>query len=108
MPLVLRPCRTSNYEVIGEAFVHGLQYGEAIFGPLPTWWTRRYAGHWSSYEFVQQKTGRVTREDPRLRRFKKMFEKLKYEWRGTSPRYPTLTAERLQRCGVPVVDFDLV
>jgi hypothetical protein len=30
MPFILRPMDNGNYELVGEAYIHGIMYGEAL------------------------------------------------------------------------------
>ncbi|KAK5444240.1 hypothetical protein LTS15_010355 [Exophiala xenobiotica] len=70
-PMVLRPTKEGQYQVVGAACVYGLNWGEALLGPLPqdyvvmptrSW--REFQGYETSY--VNQKTGESTMWDPRI------------------------------------------
>ncbi|KAH9904856.1 hypothetical protein F4778DRAFT_789571 [Xylariomycetidae sp. FL2044] len=73
-PLLLRPVIDSdNFQVVGECFVHGVQYGEPILGSLPSW-SRVAAGDSAPpgkhlWVFLDdRKGGELSCVDPRLRR----------------------------------------
>jgi hypothetical protein len=69
---VLRPASgtSTRYQMVGEAYVHGLMYGEALLGPLPpkVQSIARYDGPTDSYWrcYLDTRTGMCEVEDPRL------------------------------------------
>ena len=70
-PIVLRPIRDYQYEVVGPAYVHGLDKAETILGPLPTSWKTKIRMDseglpWPA--FINEETGEITKNDPRLDR----------------------------------------
>jgi hypothetical protein len=69
LPIVLRPTLSGQFEVVGDAYVHGLCNGEAILGPFsPKWIFQVLETHqWSYWEtFLNEETGKRTGLDPRL------------------------------------------
>jgi hypothetical protein len=101
-PLVMRK-RDNGYQLLGDAFFHGLQFGEAILGPLSDGWRRKT---WNT--FIHDDTAETTYADPRLRRFAKDGEKIEWKKDGYYAHYPELTPGRLKSCGVDIVEFDLI
>lgn len=72
--MILRPWRrtptTTTYELVGDAFVHGLHDGAAFLGQLPSPWRVQVfeddAGYLTSYRFFNPESNVLTDEDPRL------------------------------------------
>ena len=109
MPLVLHPTSDSQYEVVGECHVHGLQDGEAFLGPLSDEYQPILVwdqGYYSA--FIDKRTGEIQYEDPRLE---------DGDW-DTSARAPIrlhdglislkVTPNILKRRGVNVQSIDLI
>lgn len=71
-PMLLRPCadETDSYSVVGECYVHGLEDGQAILGPLPDGYQAQLAkskdGQSTALLFRDTATGAVSAQDPRL------------------------------------------
>ncbi|KAI0191333.1 HET-domain-containing protein [Astrocystis sublimbata] len=70
-PMVLRSLGSGRYLVVGECFVEGLSMGEALLGLLPkeiraTKVQNEDSERWDTL-YLNQQTGQVLREDPRLR-----------------------------------------
>ena len=68
-PIVLRPVRDHHYEVVGPAYVYGLDQAEIILGPLPNPWKIKIRMDsqgipWPA--FIDEETGEITKDDPRL------------------------------------------
>ena len=70
-PIVLRPSTKGYFQVVGECFVFGLTYGEALLGPQPDDFevVLRYHDvvHDIFLAFRSKTTGTASWEDPRLR-----------------------------------------
>ena len=70
-PIVLRPSTKGYFQVVGECFVYGLTYGEALLGPQPDDFevVLRYHDvvHDIFLAFRSKTTGTTSWEDPRLR-----------------------------------------
>ena len=69
-PLVLRPCGSKYYQVVGECYIDGFMEGAACLGPLPSQWQLlwRYFEEYPGYylAFLNHHTGKFQMEDPRL------------------------------------------
>ncbi|CAG9988715.1 unnamed protein product, partial [Clonostachys byssicola] len=70
--IVLRPVGRREYRVIGQCFVHGLNFGESLLGDFPTDWSRGKVhieeggeSYWT-VDFVNRKTGKARGKDPRF------------------------------------------
>ncbi|KAF2489419.1 HET-domain-containing protein [Lophium mytilinum] len=68
-PIVLRPSIDETYQVVGEAYVHGVMNGELLLGALDKGveliWKRDKDGLLSP-TFLDRRTATITAEDPRL------------------------------------------
>ncbi|KAI0122094.1 HET-domain-containing protein [Daldinia grandis] len=70
-PLLLRPQGNNKFQVIGECFMLGLAYGEALLGPLPdstqaiVSYSKRFGSHTPAFRDVS--SGEIFYEDPRLK-----------------------------------------
>ncbi|KAI4257074.1 MAG: hypothetical protein LQ352_001788 [Teloschistes flavicans] len=69
-PLLLRATREGEYEVVGECYLQGIMFGEALLGPLPESWmpasVKFDPAHAYVCGFVNGETGKTRIEDPRL------------------------------------------
>lgn len=69
LPIVLRHTDSGHYKVVGACYVCGLNDGEAILGPMPQGF--RFVQMWDGEGYVEgfinQDTGEVLEEDPRLK-----------------------------------------
>ena len=82
--MVLHPSDCSKYEVVGPAYAHGLNWGEALLGPLPRGWTYMRAfdkNLVATHAFRDVITDAVTRSDPRIH-----WDKLKVPFDYEGPR----------------------
>lgn len=68
--MVLRRSESGKLSVVGECYVHGLEDGASILGPLPSDYRLRIdkpsSGFESTYSFENLETGVVEEHDPRL------------------------------------------
>ncbi len=71
-PIVLRTGPEGTYNVVGEAFVYGLNDATALLGPLPDGWRVQAftdaSGFTYDHRYVHLETNRIQDEDPRLKR----------------------------------------
>lgn len=124
-PLVLRPTGKGQYKIVGDCYVHGLMYNEAVLGPLPkhfqfVWRFNEKRGYWPAY--LNRKTGKALLEDPRLGPLPEGWRKQSHsaeqayslfvkdresDVEGT-PRDPRLTPEALAARNVDLTVFELV
>ena len=68
-PIVLRQVALRGYRVIGICYIHGLQDGEGILGPLPEQWKVQFVTETNGVfvpRFVNTLTEEETVQDPRL------------------------------------------
>lgn len=69
VPLILRPTGHGQYQVIGETFVQGLMYGEALLGRLPShfhpFW-KHFQGSGGRWGFLDSISRDFFFEDPRF------------------------------------------
>ena len=66
--MILHPQPDTKSQVVGVCFVHGLNFGEALVGPLHQDWQfmkRIYSDHWEVI-FRNQQTGTITVFDQRI------------------------------------------
>ena len=114
MPMLLRPIANSQYQVVGECYVHGLMNGEAFLGPISEYFQpitvfdegrRRYYGG-----FLDHRTGKTQYNDPRVESLPKdNTEEAVPMWLlpdGSHER--RLMPEMIEKRGVKLQTFDLV
>ena len=124
-PLLLRPLPNGNYTVVGECYIHGLMYGEALLGTLTDGWksvTILEEGQGYRYGFHNVETGERSFVDPRLGSLPPGWSlkdsRLRADWgnwfvnnqtgeRMEWPQDPRVTAEALEVRGVPLQEFIL-
>ncbi|KAL2065756.1 hypothetical protein VTL71DRAFT_3426 [Oculimacula yallundae] len=71
-PLLLRPTQqdTHTYRVVGDCYIAGMMDTEALLGPLPAGWSRKYAHNASDRAVILYKNGSTTtQDDPRASAF---------------------------------------
>lgn len=66
--MILRPIHGGVYKVVGPAYIHGLNHGQALLGPIPELWAVkiRRPGITQIWEFLNTETGIQSGFDPRL------------------------------------------
>jgi hypothetical protein len=60
--------KAGHYQILGTAYVHGMNHGEPIFGPFPENYgpvLRNVSGILRDLLFLNRKTGEVEKDDPR-------------------------------------------
>ncbi len=64
------PSATNTFTIVGECYMHGLEDGQAILGPLPPEYQAQLAkskdGQSTALLFRNVTTGEVSAQDPRL------------------------------------------
>lgn len=97
-----------NFEIVGPAFVHGLNFGESIFGPLKDSWRialvldEEDGGY--KWNYLNNETGEKRSQDPRL-------DSLQYESIGAAGGLwskVVIEYDDLEKLNVTVEDFLLV
>jgi hypothetical protein len=63
-PIILRPYENHTYQVIGEAYCHGVMTAEVLLGPLPSPFD--FVSRLGYSAFMNRDTGSSQPEDPRL------------------------------------------
>jgi len=68
LPMILRPMDDGRRKVVGPCFISGLNEGEAVLGPMPRGvrFVQIWDGDGYDERFVNDETGEVSEEDPRL------------------------------------------
>ena len=127
LPLLLRPARGSH-QVVGQCYVEGLMYAEALLGPMSEGWEyvlrlhEVSGGHYGA--FVHRPSGQVQCEDPRLGQLPEGWRVESHELEDAFPIYvndrtgkfcgkayatdPRMTSEELKLRGVDMRTFRLV
>ena len=130
VPMLLRPFSTltnNGFTVIGECYVHGLDDGVTLLGPLPSDWRIQVSKGPSGYAAVQSyknlRTNEVAEDDPRLPALPEEWRKINREREPDDPALfqtyknchtgeeinwdPRLTSNELRRQGVKLQMFSL-
>ena len=127
-PMVLRRSELGKFSVVGECYVHGLEDGASILGPLPSDYRLRIdkpsSGFESTYSFENLETGVVEQHDPRLGLLSSEWEHCPRERHQDDPHCfgcfrnkvsgevinydPRLSPDALRERGVRLQDIDLV
>ncbi|KAK9420299.1 putative HET-domain-containing protein [Seiridium unicorne] len=106
-PMILRPAigKGLTFKVIGECYVHGYSYGEALLGPLPPGVLPVFSRTDSSWKFTECDTGKLLLHDPRLEALGLLdidsAQRLKDE---TEVRYK-VEPDLIEKRGVPVLNL---
>ena len=123
-PLVLRPCGTKYYALVGECYTDGFMDGAAFLGPLASHW-QLSMHHFKEYScsywaFLNKQTGKFQIEDPRLgplpagwwiidHERKDAWNLYAHDETGeTTLRDPRMSPEALTARGVEMREFQLV
>ena len=103
--MILRP-KGSQYEVIGLAYVHGINNGEPLFGQLPVSHKAVLRcdedGFPKEQVFLNVQNGRIEAKDPRLRKFAQ-HEMADGLWNSKAP-----TVDALRARGIALQTFELI
>ena len=110
-PKTLREKGNNQYEVVGDAYLCGMLYGEAFLGRLPPEYRLvlvSSGGGVKSYHsyYLNTKRGILEVTDPRLRHLAPEVY-LECERLGTGSA-GVVTPDRLSKLGIKVVNFDLI
>ena len=125
-PAILRPNSLGAFQVVGEAYVHGLEDAIGLLGPLPSHWRAIMKGDAVGrpiHCYLNLTTNEETIEDPRLDVLPSEWERKAYERSPDDPAYftlfentitgetvtsdPRLFPEALQKRGVELKTFQL-
>ena len=114
MPMLLRPTTNSQYQVVGECYVHGLMNGEAFLGPLPEELQPIYIFNEPKrkdfWGYLDLRTGKTQWNDPRVESLPENDNDEETPMislpDGTVERQ--LTPKMIQRRGVKLQTFDLI
>ncbi|KAL2023614.1 hypothetical protein VTK56DRAFT_1771 [Thermocarpiscus australiensis] len=81
-PIILRQTASGSFQVVGEAYVHGLSNGVGILGSFPPRWEVLLKGDAMgrpTQRFLDTRTGLETLEDPRLGNLPPGWERVPYQ-----------------------------
>lgn len=114
-PLILRATEKNRhrefYQLVGDAFMHGIMAGEPFLGPLEIYQRQVYAFNESnrgSLSILNERTGEVVIKDPRIERLGLGLEAVDtFTSSGGELRYE-ISMQHLKEKGVAVQDFCLV
>ena len=123
--LRLHPSQENQFEVVGQANMHGLMYGEGLLGPVPepyeAAWTTGPSSGKLYFGFLNRETKEWQVDDPRLGPLPDDWTKIVHEtsqqWnvylnKDTEEREsrfdPRMTAEELTKRGVELEEFHLI
>ena len=125
-PMILRLGDSGQFQVVGEAYVRGLEDAVGVLGPLPTNWRAIIKGDAVGrplHRYLNLRTFEQTAEDPRLSPLPPEWERVAYERSSFDPAIfevfsnsvtgetitsdPRLSPEVLQLRGVKLETFHL-
>ncbi|PVH70708.1 HET-domain-containing protein [Cadophora sp. DSE1049] len=112
LPLVLRKCH-EGFQVVGPAYVYGLSEAQVLLGTVPHPWVAKMDSR-NSLEYLNNDTGKVSHEDPRLGPLPNGCEEVapgRFRFAGAVEiieEDPRWTAESLKERGVSLETFYLV
>ena len=114
MPMLLRPIANSQYQVVGDCYVHGLMNGEAFLGPISEYFqpiTAFNEGRRGFYGvFLNRWTGKIQYNDPRVELLPEDDndkETPMISWPDVTLTR-RLTTEMIEKRGVKLQTFDLI
>lgn len=126
-PMILRPVALGQFQIVGEAYIHGLEDATGILGSLSSDWKAIIIGDTfgrTMHRYLNLKTYEQTAEDPRLHDLPPEWERISYERSPNDPALyevfknkntqesinsdPRLTAEALRVRGVKLEKFQLI
>jgi hypothetical protein len=111
-PLVLRKTGNMQYQVVGESFLYGIMYGEALLGPLPAHYrtVNCYIESLGTdeFRFLNTRTGEIQELDPRLEKLTKDECVQSGQIGNVDFSKSLLTPQRLRELGLNVTDFELI
>jgi hypothetical protein len=89
-PIILRAHNSGHFQVIGDAYIPGLDSGEALLGPFSDLWSMRFLRDDTgspTHEYFNSKTEERTDEDPRLWPLPHDWERLEARRTNDDPYY---------------------
>jgi len=126
--MILRPVPFEKFQVVGEAYIHGLEDAIGVLGPLPADWKAIIRGDDTLgrplHRYLNPTRWEETVEDPRLDRLPPEWERIEYERSPDDPALfevfkncvtgetinsdPRLSPEALRMRGVKLETFQLI
>lgn len=125
--MILRPHDVKGFQVVGEAYIHGLEDAVGVLGPLPAPWRAIIRGDALGrplHRYLDLTTGEQTAEDPRLDILPPEWERTARERRPDDPALyevfknrvtgeiinsdPRLSPDALRLRGVELETFPLI
>ena len=110
MAMILRPASSSQYQVVGESYVHGLMDGEAFLGPFP--------GNYQSIKvvldgvyniaYLDKQTGDYQWNDPRIKEEDQIVDQNGGLIVHDGSEGPEVKPDIFQRRGLKLQEFDLI
>lgn len=84
LPAALRPVGQGKWQVVGETYLNGFSDGEGLLGPLPDGVrvVSRLDNDMESWAYLNEKTGVLDIEDPRLGPLQSPWSRKKYSEDG--------------------------
>ena len=109
-PMILRPTSCSQYQVVGESYIHGLMSGEAILGRLPDNYQPVVVDNdgYGHRAFMDKQTGRHQRNDPRIKEEDQVLDQDGWLIVYDGSEGPEVKPDIFQRRGIQLQEFDLV
>lgn len=110
--MVLRPTGNNLYQVVGQSYMSGINTGEALLGRLPQ--NLRAVNYYDNmaqtfyFAYMNDQTGKVQFEDPRLRRLPIDLEFHQKLWQQGNFQRVKVGMNALREAGIDVKYFDLV
>ncbi len=125
--MILRPVDFGKFQVVGEAYIHGLEDAIGVLGPLPAHWKAIIMEDTLGrplHRYMNLTTFEQTAEDPRLNVLPPEWERMAYERSPDDPALfevfknnvtgetinsdPRLSPEALRVRGVKLETFQLI
>lgn len=128
-PLLLRPKRGGNFQVVGNCYIPGLNDAKALLGPLPGGWSVQWRPPKNDRRvilpvFLNSEIQSLSEADPRLNDLPHDWEKFEREWEYGDPANakwfkntktgeilnsdPRMHPEALKARGVDVREIELI
>ncbi|KAF2812494.1 uncharacterized protein BDZ99DRAFT_558523 [Mytilinidion resinicola] len=126
-PIIIRAAGFGRFQVVGEAYIHGLEDAKGILGPMPVGWKVIVTGDALGrplHRYMSFRTYQQTAEDPRLDTLPSEWERVAYERSPNDAAYfemfknnitggicnsdPRLSPESLKSRNIPLYAIQLV
>ena len=110
MAMILRPASSSQYQVVGESYVHGLMNGEAFLGPFPGKYQSIKVVLDGAYNtaYLDKQTGDYQWDDPRIKEEDQIVDQNGGLIVHDGSEGPEVKPDIFQRRGLKLQEFDLI